>query len=365
MSAPSLPNLLQSRGARGAGRGLRRGRGRGGGPSSGPGGQDEIVQGTDTDAAVSRLSAVDLGYLDDPYAKYFVQSAHGPASRRLPIINRGTYTRTTAVDTLVGTFLAGDSSHGVSRQIISLGAGTDTRPLKLFAKANCKGLVYHEIDFPAACTKKLRIVQGVPGLRSIFPNASEAEDGSWSAQPPSGGEYWCHGLDLRNLIRGEEGGKSSLPGLRTDVPTLLVSECCLCYLESSEAKQIIRWFTDKIANIAIVIYEAVKPDDAFGKMMVSNLAARRIRMPTLEIYKEPRDQVKRLADAGFSTVKVLTVHDIFELWVSREEKSRLDRLEGLDEMEEWVLLANHYIVAWGWTGVGYRMVDESGVPTTA
>lgn len=83
MSAPSLPNLLHSRG-RGGGRFSRR---RGGGSSSG-GAPDDAVQATDSDAAVSRLSAVDLGYLDDPYARYFVQSS-GPGDRRLPIINRG------------------------------------------------------------------------------------------------------------------------------------------------------------------------------------------------------------------------------------------------------------------------------------
>jgi [phosphatase 2A protein]-leucine-carboxy methyltransferase len=92
MSVPPLPNLLQSRGPGGGGRGFRRGR-RGGPASSGPGSQDEAIQGTDTDAAVSRLSAVNLGYLDDPYAQFFVQSAHGPGSRRLPIINRGAQSR--------------------------------------------------------------------------------------------------------------------------------------------------------------------------------------------------------------------------------------------------------------------------------
>lgn len=84
MSAPSLPNLLHSRGR--GGRPLRRGRG--GASSSAAVHPDEIVQRTDTDAAVSRLSAVELGYLDDPYARFFAQGS-GPGDRRLPIINRG------------------------------------------------------------------------------------------------------------------------------------------------------------------------------------------------------------------------------------------------------------------------------------
>lgn len=89
MSAPSIPNLLSLRGRGGRGRG--RGRGRGG---SEPGSRaaashDSIIQGTDNDAAVSRLSAVDLGYLSDPYARYFVSALDGPPPRRFPIINRG------------------------------------------------------------------------------------------------------------------------------------------------------------------------------------------------------------------------------------------------------------------------------------
>jgi [phosphatase 2A protein]-leucine-carboxy methyltransferase len=102
MSAPQIPNLLTLRGGgagRGTGRGTGRGSGRGSGRGNGRGGHlasssaahDATIQGTDTDAAVSRLSAVDVGYLDDPYAQYFVQHLDGPPARRLPIINRGAH----------------------------------------------------------------------------------------------------------------------------------------------------------------------------------------------------------------------------------------------------------------------------------
>lgn len=88
MAAPQIPNLNTLRNARGPGRG----RGRGQGDLSGlnfeedKGAKDRIVQQTDQDASVSRLSAVEVGYLDDPFAKYFVS---GEGQRRFPIINRG------------------------------------------------------------------------------------------------------------------------------------------------------------------------------------------------------------------------------------------------------------------------------------
>src|SRR5690606_6221435 len=95
--------------------------------------RDDVIKGTDDDAIVSRLyartiiredyraanivarevcaklsmlyfydrSAVNLGYLDDPYVKHFVKRA----SRRPPIINRGTFVRTYALDVLVEKFI--------------------------------------------------------------------------------------------------------------------------------------------------------------------------------------------------------------------------------------------------------------------
>ena len=350
MSAPSIPNLLSLRGSSRGGR--ARGRGRGGASSSSAHGHDITIQGTDTDAAVSRLSAVDLGYLDDPFAQYLVQNAPGPSSRRLPIINRGTYTRTTALDTLIDLFLSdGTDTDAPEKQIISLGAGTDTRSFRLFSNPNRRNILYHEVDFPAISTKKLHIVKATPNLRRILAEPTVEEDSSWHGEAGNGNRLWCHGLDLRDLAQNQE--PSTIRGVRTDVPTLLISECCLCYLEPPTASAAITWFQDKIANLGVIIYEPTKPDDPFGRMMVSNLAARRIRMPTLEEFREPKDQESRLRTAGFESVRQMTVDQIWEQWVSRAEKERVHELEGLDEVEEWRMLAGHYIVAWGWKGQGF------------
>ena len=92
MAAPQIPNLLSSRNAN-PGRTRGRGRGRGGYSTISEETneeqkikKDKIVQQTDQDASVSRLSAVEVGYLDDPFAKQFIT---GEGQRRFPIINRG------------------------------------------------------------------------------------------------------------------------------------------------------------------------------------------------------------------------------------------------------------------------------------
>ena len=92
MAAPQIPNLLSMRG------GSRSRRGGRGGSSSLAGGfhvgveeadakKDQLIKQTDSDASLSRLSAVNLGYLDDKFAGQFVIG--GPPPRRQPIINRG------------------------------------------------------------------------------------------------------------------------------------------------------------------------------------------------------------------------------------------------------------------------------------
>ncbi|KAI1172884.1 leucine carboxyl methyltransferase [Nemania sp. FL0916] len=351
MSAPSIPNLLGLRGSRG-GRGLRgRSRGRGGPHSSTAAStHDSIIQGTDTDAAMSRISAVDLDYLKDPYAHAFVVARMAGATlRRLPIINRGTYTRTTALDMLIDSFLS--ATAGKQRQIISLGAGTDTRVFRLFPKGGHGKLIYHEVDFPAITDKKFDIVKSSAVLRMVIrtPERTDQAPHTWCDQGlPDANQYWCHGVDLRDLSGPDV---AQFQGLQTDIPTLLVSECCLCYLEVTEASSVIKYFTDQIPSLALILYEPIHPEDSFGRQMVSNLAARHIRMPTLKEYTDTTAQMARLRDAGFESACSLTIERIWEHWIPLDEKERVDSLEGLDEVEEWNLLAGHYAISWGWRGI--------------
>jgi hypothetical protein len=85
-------------------------------------------------------SAVNLGYLPDPFLPYLyrppMSSSHGGSasgaggpSRKPPLINVGTHHRTMAVDMLVQQFL----DRG-GRQILSLGAGSDTRFWRLMVR---------------------------------------------------------------------------------------------------------------------------------------------------------------------------------------------------------------------------------------
>ena len=93
---------------------------------------DGAIRETDNDAAVARLSAVRKGYLDDPYVKYLIPRAH-LLPPRPPLINIGTYIRTTALDSLIYQWLHLSGNAGRQCQIVSLGAGSDSRFWRIMA----------------------------------------------------------------------------------------------------------------------------------------------------------------------------------------------------------------------------------------
>lgn len=302
-------------------------------------GRDQVIQHTDHDASSSRLSAVTLGYLDDEIARaFFPQGQEVP--KRYPIINRGTYVRSTAIDELVLRFLR--TTPKQKKQIVSLGAGSDTRFFRFWSGSHFKGteIEYHELDFETNVNEKRNTIRNSPQLSEYV---SEAEK--------EGVKYRLNALDLRDLTAKSP---PTIPGLDAELPTLLLSECCLCYLPPDAASSVLHYFSMNIKDaLAVILYEPIRPFDAFGKTMVSNLASRGIHLQTLKRYFSLEAQRQRLRMAGF--VAGQGARDVYQLWeqepwVSQGERDRIEKLEWLDEIEEWKLLASHYCVAWGWRG---------------
>lgn len=102
-------------------------------PPSATQSKDASIRATDNDAATARLSAAQKQYLDDPYVKYLVTRAH-LLPPRPPLINVGTYVRSTGIDTLVDQWLQNSAAAGQRCQIVSLGSGSDTRFWRIAAR---------------------------------------------------------------------------------------------------------------------------------------------------------------------------------------------------------------------------------------
>ncbi len=374
MAAPHIPNLNTLRGSNRPGRASDRLRGNLGSSSSssvedGRLAKDKIVQHTDQDATVSRLSAVEVGYLDDPFAKLFVSSGE---QRRFPIINRGasleiqnslcnttltvnkgTYVRTTAIDNLVHRFLSNSTS--TKKQIISLGAGSDTRFFRVMAQSSEMNLVYHELDFPVNTAAKISMINRSPALSERIRGPLTVSSDATALHSLN---YHIHPFDLRTLrppgSSPSDPPPPEIPHIDPSLPTLLISECCLIYLAPAAADSVVNYFTKHLFTpstpLGIIIYEPINPSDAFGKVMVSNLAQRGIVLQTLRRYGSLQAQMERMRVYGFTGRGGADVKHLWETGVTEVEKERISGLEMMDEVEEWNLLASHYCVVWGWRG---------------
>ena len=82
--------------------------------------------------------------------------------------------------------------------------------------------------------------------------------------------YCLHSMDIRKLPF-----ESSLPPyLDVKLPTVVVSECCLIYMDQEDATVVLRWIAETFQEngVGIILYEPIGGHDAFGKMMIRNLA---------------------------------------------------------------------------------------------
>lgn len=86
---------------------------------------DSAIRQTDLDASQSRLSAVRTNYMEDPFIHLLVPRAFAVPARP-PLIHVGTYIRSEAIDRLISSWLEIDTGDS-RKQIITLGAGSDTR----------------------------------------------------------------------------------------------------------------------------------------------------------------------------------------------------------------------------------------------
>ena len=334
--------------------------------------QEKIIRQTDLDALSLRHSANKNGYfypadpyIDDLIALYqnYLHYTGGYTSmlasrtvrlafaeRKLPIINRGTYLRTKAIDLAIERFL--DQYEGKPTQIVLLGGGSDTRVFGLLEKY--PDLVYHELDFPDLTKVKKLAIEANPRLAKavgIDPGYTPTlvnNRAEWEAVEGDihTSKYHLVGFDLRNLTTG-----IPYPHLDSELPTLIISECVLCYVSPEQAELILKYWMAAAKDSYFIIYEPILLGDAFGATMAKNLATRGINLMLFEAY--PTIDLRRqwLEKCGMTEVAVDDIATVGGytgfLWISNAELARINRLELVDEVEEIVMLYKHYVVCYG------------------
>jgi len=94
------------------------------------------------------------------------------------------------------------------------------------------------------------------------------------------------------------------------------------------------------------VYEQTQPHTPFGKQMVSNLQLRGCPLLGIHDYPSRDSQVPRYKSLGWGSVDSWTMNQVFNRWcfADQAEFKRVVRLELLDEVEEFQLIQDHYMV---------------------
>ncbi|XP_058086782.1 leucine carboxyl methyltransferase 1 homolog isoform X3 [Magnolia sinica] len=268
------------------------------------------VQATNDDASASKLSCVNKGYMKDSYIHFFVRRP----VKRSPIINRGYYARWAALRKLLLQFLKSER-HGedrnIKKQILSLGAGFDTTYFQLQEEGIAPHL-YVELDFKEVTSKKAALIDS----SQLKDKVGQAASISRERGEVLSDHYKLLPVDLREIQKLDN--VIALAELDPCLPTFIIAECVLIYLDPDSSRAIVEWASRTFSTAVFFLYEQIHPDDAFGEQMIRNLE-KAVAWDMLQIYNNSIDT---------------------------REKRRVERLELFDEFEEWHMMQEHYCVAY-------------------
>lgn len=296
---------------------------------------DEPVMATNDDASDCKKGAVQLGYWTDNYISYFVRNI----DRRAPEINRGYFARVKGVDNFIQKFI---SRAGSNAQVVNFGAGFDT----LYWRLKDEGVVisnYVELDFPTVTSKKCYMIKrSKPLLERIYEQDGEVR---FSSTDLHSGNYHCLGVDLRNITQLKD--KLNQAEIKYDKPTLFIAECVLVYIESECVNRLLQWIASTFSTGLFINYEMCNMNDTFGDIMMGNLRARGCNLAGIAHCRNLDTQRSRFTSTGWLGSRAWDMVQIYQS-IEPTERTRIEKLEFLDEQELLVQLFQHYCICIGW-----------------
>eukprot|EP00052_Salpingoeca_macrocollata_P018453 m.151577 g.151577 ORF g.151577 m.151577 type:complete len:300 (+) comp20701_c0_seq5:3063-3962(+) len=287
--------------------------------------QEGAVILTNDDSTSCKRAAVQLGYWKDD----FIKAVCPHAERRAPIIHRGYYARTVTFARVVEDFLKKSEGKG---QVLSLGAGFDT----LFWRLLQKGTPFRsfvEVDYAEVVQRKTEYIQSKRVLHDLW--------------KPNQDRYHMLAQDIRKPTELLQ--KLTEKGVDFSAPTICISECVLVYLPPEDTRGLLQALASAFTEMFYLNYEQINPHDSFGKMMLRNLRTRGCALLGLEACPDLAAQKQRFLAAGFGQADALDMNGVY-LRLEEDDRKRIERIEMLDEMEEWQLICAHYCISWAAKG---------------
>ena len=345
------------------------------------GNADFRIIATAEDATATKYAAVKAGYYEDPFVGAFHATSHQQHRQQRPvqvIIKRGTFARVASVSRAVRSFLdlvgsvVGSEGKAVA-QFVVLGSGKDTMYFRLkqgIVGENVSGrplIRWIEVDHLSVLQEKTAVIDK---SRSLFGlSVSADKTGTIQLGSADGSDFSCHLIahDLRDdprLLCDKLVGA----GLDADTPTLFISECVFMYLPHESSRFLLESLSNKFTQACFCLYEPILGSDTFGRIMEENLtkagvaqsSSCLVRTRSLDSY------LRLLSDTGFVRAIGCDMYAAYQTILSPEERRRANMCEFLDELEEFVLIMQHYCFVVACTEqsrVGQQLCQVGNLPS--
>lgn len=127
-----------------------------------------------------------------------------------------------------------------------------------------------EMDFPTVTSRKCYAIK----RNKLLLGKIHTEDGEvrFNLTDLHAPNYHVVGVDLRNI--DEVAKKLRQADVDMSVPTIVLAECVLVYVEPSNCAALLGWLASSFAQAVFINYEQVNMRDRFGDVMLSNLRSR-------------------------------------------------------------------------------------------
>ena len=311
------------------------------------GADDKAIRSTATNALETKIATVHAGYYDDP-----ILALLPPPSRLVqPMIKRGTYARMYCVDRAIKVFC----DLFPQRQIIVIGSGLDS---PFFRCTDSLGdeqkTVWIEIDHPQVISQKISMLQKLGGLRNTpsFTISRSVATGCQAIHHSVNSEglqklsllNYLIDFDLRGDLSLLQKNISQTPSFNHSHPTLIVSECVQMYLPVEASSRLLKLFTSFLPRLYFVSYEPVLKADPFGRVMESNLKAASMidDESCLTRLRTMHDLLNHFKSIGCEQGVACDMWAAYESVLSNDDRQKANRCEFLDEVEEWIMIMQHY-----------------------
>lgn len=116
-------------------------------------------------------------------------------------------------------------------------------------------------------------------------------------------------------------------------------------MDKQFADNLLGMLQTKLTTSVWASYDMISPADSFGRMMAQNLQDAGFHVPGFTAFPSLKDQEARFYPShpqrAAVSCSMATAHDIV---LTMEEKEAANKIERLDELEEWEMLMSHYCI---------------------